>query len=265
MPVATTAERVEQRVVHVDQAAKKAVLAKLLGEPDGDPGDRLHPHQAPRRPGDPPSSGRGRRGRGHSRQQVAEQPRAGAGRLQGRHAPRCWSRPTSPRAASTSTPSATWSTSTCPTCPRPTSTASAAPPAPARRGCAIAFCSADEIVELARHRGPDPAARAGPGGRGQPLDGRGRGSRAARGQPPRGAARPFGCARQPRRARLLPALRCAAGGQWSIGSARWRPVGSGPARAVRRHALRDRVQQRSIRLAVGGSRRRHRRRPVRLG
>jgi ATP-dependent RNA helicase RhlE len=33
VPVATTAERVEQRVVHVDQAAKKAVLAKLLGEP----------------------------------------------------------------------------------------------------------------------------------------------------------------------------------------------------------------------------------------
>jgi ATP-dependent RNA helicase RhlE len=33
VPVATTAERVEQRVVPVDQAAKKAVLAKLMGEP----------------------------------------------------------------------------------------------------------------------------------------------------------------------------------------------------------------------------------------
>ena len=32
-PTATTAERVEQRVVHVDQAAKKAVLAKLMAEP----------------------------------------------------------------------------------------------------------------------------------------------------------------------------------------------------------------------------------------
>jgi ATP-dependent RNA helicase RhlE len=32
VPVATTAERVEQRVVHVDQAAKKAVLARLLGD-----------------------------------------------------------------------------------------------------------------------------------------------------------------------------------------------------------------------------------------
>ena len=33
IPAATTAERVEQRVVHVDQAAKKAVLAKLMAEP----------------------------------------------------------------------------------------------------------------------------------------------------------------------------------------------------------------------------------------
>ncbi len=32
VPVATTAERVEQRVIHVDQAAKKTVLAKLLGD-----------------------------------------------------------------------------------------------------------------------------------------------------------------------------------------------------------------------------------------
>jgi ATP-dependent RNA helicase RhlE len=32
-PTATTAERVEQRVVHVDQAAKKAVLATLLADP----------------------------------------------------------------------------------------------------------------------------------------------------------------------------------------------------------------------------------------
>ena len=33
VPEATTVERVEQRVVHVDQAAKKTVLAKLLGDP----------------------------------------------------------------------------------------------------------------------------------------------------------------------------------------------------------------------------------------
>lgn len=33
-PVATTAERVAQSVVHVDQAAKKAVLATILGGPD---------------------------------------------------------------------------------------------------------------------------------------------------------------------------------------------------------------------------------------
>ena len=132
-PAATTAERVEQRVVHVDQAAKKAVLAKLMAEPavtraivftrTKHRADQVTRHLL----------GRRRRGRGHPRQQVAEQPRAGAGRLQGRHAPRCWWRPTSPPAASTSTASATSSTSTCPTSPRPTSTASAAPPAPAPR------------------------------------------------------------------------------------------------------------------------------------
>ena len=33
-PVATTVERVAQQVVHVDQAAKKAVLAQILGGPD---------------------------------------------------------------------------------------------------------------------------------------------------------------------------------------------------------------------------------------
>ena len=46
---------------------------------------------------------------------------------------RCWSRPTSPRAASTSTSCRTSSTSSCRTCPRTTCTASAAPAAPARR------------------------------------------------------------------------------------------------------------------------------------
>ena len=46
---------------------------------------------------------------------------------------RCWSPPTSPRAASTFPTSATSSISTCRTMPRTTSTASAAPAAPAAR------------------------------------------------------------------------------------------------------------------------------------
>ncbi len=99
-------------------------------------------------------------GGGDPRQQVAEQPRARARPASRTARPRCWSRPTSPRAASTSTPSATSSTSTCPTCPRPMSTASAAPPAPARRAWRSRFCSADEsgnwraIETLIRQRVP---------------------------------------------------------------------------------------------------------------
>ena len=241
VPVATTAERVEQRVIHVDQAAKKAVLAKLLGDACGDPGDRVHAHQAPRRPGDPPSPGRRRRGRGDPRQQVAEQARAGAGRLQGRHAPAFWSRPTSPRAASMSTRSATWSISTCRTWPRPTSTASAVPPAPARR----AWRSPSATVgarQLARHREPDPPARAGARGRGQPLDGRGGSRDTARRQPPRAAPGSLGSSPRPRRARFLPAPRYARGRRPS-GSARCSPYGSAPARPVRRPTLRARSKE----------------------
>ena len=130
---ATTAERVEQRVVHVDQAAKKAVLAKLMAEPavtraivftrTKHRADQVTRHLL----------GARRRGRGDPRQQVAEQPRAGAGRLQGRHhqgAGRDRHRRARHRRRRRS---ATSSTSTCPTSPRPTSTASAAPPAPAPR------------------------------------------------------------------------------------------------------------------------------------
>ena len=58
VPVATTAERVEQRVVHVDQAAEEGRAGQAAGRRRGDPGDRVHPHQASRRPGDAPSRGR---------------------------------------------------------------------------------------------------------------------------------------------------------------------------------------------------------------
>ena len=150
-PVATTVERVEQQVVHVDQAAKKAVLAKLLSGPDvtraivftrtKHRADQVTRHLA----------GRRHRRRGDPRQQVAEQPRAGARRLQGRHdqgagrdrhrrarhrrrrsQPRGQLRPTG-RARDLRPPHR--------------------PHRPRRRGGpAIAFCSADEIANLARHR-----------------------------------------------------------------------------------------------------------------
>ena len=53
------------------------------------------------------------RGRAHPRQPLAGAAHRGARRLQERQATACWSRPTSPRAASTSRRSATSSTSTC--------------------------------------------------------------------------------------------------------------------------------------------------------
>ena len=58
--------------------------------------------------------------------------------------PACWSPPTSPRAASTSTSCRTSSTTTCRTCPRTTCTASAAPAAPAPTGEAISLVCVDE-------------------------------------------------------------------------------------------------------------------------
>ena len=77
-----------------------------------------------------------------SRSANARSPRSSRARC------RCWSRPTSPRAGSTSRASATSSTSTCPTFPSNMSTASAAPRAPAPTGIAIAFCSPDERINL---------------------------------------------------------------------------------------------------------------------
>ena len=56
----------------------------------------------------------------------------------------CWSRPTSPRAASTSTTSRTSSTTTCRTSRRATCTASAARRAPAPDGAALSFCDQSE-------------------------------------------------------------------------------------------------------------------------
>ena len=77
-----------------------------------------------------------------NKSQARAHPRAGG--IQGRRRCRCWSRPTSPRAASTSTSCRTSSTTTCRTCPRTTCTASAAPAAPARTGEAISLVCVDE-------------------------------------------------------------------------------------------------------------------------
>jgi ATP-dependent RNA helicase RhlE len=76
---------------------------------------------------------------GHPRQQVAGRPRARAVRLPtARRA--CWSRPTSPRAASTSTSISHVINFDLPNSPRATCTASAAPARAGRDGIAISFC-----------------------------------------------------------------------------------------------------------------------------
>ena len=124
-------------------------------------GARLHAHQAPREPaGRAPREGRRPR-RAHSRQPLAGAAHGGARRLQERARFRCSSPPTSPRAGSTSTRSATSSTSTCRSCPTTTSTASAGPDARRRPGDAFTFVSPEEDGEPARHRARDrPAAAA---------------------------------------------------------------------------------------------------------
>jgi ATP-dependent RNA helicase RhlE len=62
---------------------------------------------------------------------------------------RCWSPPTSPRAASTWTASPTWSTSTCPARPRTTSTAAAARPRGGATGEVLTFVARDEEGDFA--------------------------------------------------------------------------------------------------------------------
>ena len=132
-PVASTVERITQRIIQVDFAAKPAVLAAAPEAGTGRPRAGLHPHQARRRQG-----GEGPRARPASRPtpSTATSRRTTASARWRRSAPARsapWSPPTSPPAASTSTASAMWSISTCRTCRKPMSTASAAPRAPAPR------------------------------------------------------------------------------------------------------------------------------------
>jgi superfamily II DNA/RNA helicase len=95
-PAATTVERVEQRLLHVDRGGKQALLAEILR---GETIDRVLVFTRTKRGADKVVSG--------------------------------WSPPTSRRAASTSRASATSSTSTCRISRRATCIASAAPRAPA--------------------------------------------------------------------------------------------------------------------------------------
>ena len=88
------------------QADKRALLERRCSRtPLPSRAARLHAHQARRQPRRQAARPGRHPGRGHPRQQVAGRPRAGAGGLPRRARRASSSRPTSPRAASTSTAS----------------------------------------------------------------------------------------------------------------------------------------------------------------
>ena len=76
-PVATTAERVAQWVLHVGSGDKRALLARGAARSGDDPGAGVHAHQARRQPRRRAARRGRRRRRGHPRQQVAERARSG--------------------------------------------------------------------------------------------------------------------------------------------------------------------------------------------
>ena len=143
---------ITQAVYPVAQDLKSSPCWQLLERGDMQDAAGLHAHQAPRRPA-----------RRSSLPSTASPPSASTATARSRSAPRrspasragsiasSW-RPTSPRAASTSRSSGTWSTSTCPWRRRTTSIASAAPGAPQATGDAFTFVSPEEEADLARHR-----------------------------------------------------------------------------------------------------------------
>ncbi len=178
-PTVTTAERVDQSVVFVDKADKRAMLERVLREAGA--GRRSRPRRWSSRapstaPTASPSSSIARASA--ARPSTATRRRAPASarsRPSAAGPPGSSSRPTSPPAGSTSRASRSSSTSTSRTWPRATSTASAAPAAPAPAGRAISFCDREErpllvdIERLIRRRLPGdrqrPAAARPPGGR----------------------------------------------------------------------------------------------------
>ena len=147
----STADRIEQRVYHVAQQDKRALLHKLLQRRGDEARHRLHPHQARRQQRRRPARARPASRPCDPRQQVAERAPARAGKLPRAARSACSSPPTSPRAASTSTTSPMSSISICRTSRKAMSTASAAPRAPARRHRDLVLRSR-RSAPSARHR-----------------------------------------------------------------------------------------------------------------
>ena len=106
-PVSSTVELITQWVLHVERGDKRALLREVLRDPKM---TRVLVFTRTKRGANQVAQELDRNGvarRRDSRQQVAGRAAARAGLVQARHASACWSRPTSPRAASTSTVSAT--------------------------------------------------------------------------------------------------------------------------------------------------------------
>lgn len=146
-PVSSPVEVIDQRLYFVDKPNKRRLLVHLLK----DPGIvsalvfTFTKHGADRVARELDKAGVEAQAIHGNKSQNARQ-RALSAFKAGRSA--CSWRPTSPRAASTSTSFPTSSTTTCPTSPRRMCTASGARRAPGLSGTAISFCSIEEMDEL---------------------------------------------------------------------------------------------------------------------
>ena len=116
--MATTAERIEQRVYFVEKADKRALLRAAAAATRRSTARWSSPAPSTAPTGSPSSSTQAGIGAEaiHGNKSQSARERA-LDELQDRRRSACWSRPTSPRAASTSTASRTSSTSTCPNVP----------------------------------------------------------------------------------------------------------------------------------------------------
>ena len=162
---------VEHRFLEVERDGKIDALISRAARRSR-PGARLRAHQARRRP--PRQAARQSRGveavAMHGDKSQGQREKALA-RFEAGTSTR-WSRPTSPRAASTSAASRTSSTSTPPATATPTSTASDAPAAPGRPGSASRSSALDERHEmsaLAGELGIEHRLSPGPRGNGSPT------------------------------------------------------------------------------------------------
>ena len=151
-PVAKTADRVEQRIIFIEAARKRDMLVELFADPEM---SRTLVFTRTKRGADrvAPASRKlasRRRRSTATRARVSASGRSPAFVRGGRGS---WSRPTSPRAASTSTTLRMSSISSCRKFPKPTSTASAAPRAPARRARRSRFATARNAICCAQSSG----------------------------------------------------------------------------------------------------------------